>query len=306
MIRFFRQFGQAVKGLFRNGMMTFLSLSSMVVTLTILGVFASFAINAERLTTGVEGNVKVTTVLAFDSTDAHETITKNGKTETNPDYHKIYDQIKALPEVEEIEFSSKDEQLQELIATMGEEFQLLEQDNPLADVYMVSAKTSDALTDLSAKISEIEGVDEVTYGGLQTEKLFALAKSVRLWGLIVSAVVLLVAIFLVANTIRLTIMARSNEIQIMRLVGATKSYIRVPFVIEGILLGLLGSILPSVLIFFGYEYVYQRFTPELLQSGLSLYPPFPFLYYVLGGLAVFGILLGALGSRLSIRRYLKL
>lgn len=306
MIRFFRHLKEAIKGLKRNGLITFLSLLTMTVTLTLLGLFIGFMVNVERLTTGVAGNVQISTYLVFESTDAQEKVKDSkGKEITNPDYHKLYDQIMALPNVEGIEFSSKDEQAQQLIEEVGEEFKFLEQDNSLLDVYVVSATSPDAVTDLSRRIEELDGVDEVTYGGLKTEQFFKFVKIVRLVGAIVTGLVLLLAMFFIANTIRLTIIARADDIQIMRLVGATKSYIRGPFLIEGSLIGLLGSILPVISIYFIYHFLYQHFNPRLMTSGLSLYPPQPFIYFVIGGLVFIGMVIGSLSSRLSMRKYLK-
>lgn len=306
MIRPIRHFWEAVKGLIRNGLMSFIATSSVSLTLTLLAFFSVVIINAERLTTGVEGNIQINTFLLFESTDNSETIVNDrGETVPNPDYHKVYDQIMAIPEVDKIVLSSKDEQLQALKATMGDDWALYDQDNPLSDVYIVSTTSPDAVKPVSDLIANIGGVESVSYGGLKAETLFKLADTVRVWGIAVTAVILVMAIFFISNTIRMTIISRSREIQIMRLVGAKSSYIRGPFFIEGALVGFLGALMPALLVYLGYHFAYTEWNPGLVLQNLSLYKPEPFIYYIVGGVFAVGIIIGSVGSTLSVRKYLK-
>lgn len=306
MIRFFKHFWEALKGLKRNLLMSSVAISSVGLTLTLLGLVACLVVNAHRLSQGVEGHVKISTHLLFNSTDAQENIKNTqGKMVKNPDYHKVYDQIVALPNVAEVSFSSKDEQLQDLIATMGDEFKSFEQDNPLSDVYVVAVTNPEAVASVAQAIEGIEGVEEVAYGGTDTETLLEVMATGRLWGAVATGLIFLLAVFFIANTIRLTILSRRQEIQIMRLVGATSAYIRGPFLIEGALIGFLGALLPSLVTYLAYLWAYVEYNGQLLDSGLSLYPPHPFIFFVLGGLLVVGMLIGSLGSRLSMRKYLK-
>lgn len=306
MMKPFKHFWEALKGLLRNGLMSVIATSSVGLTLTLLAFFSVIMINAERLTTGAEGNIKINTFLLFESTDSQETVTNDrGEVVPNPDYHKVYDQIMALPEVTEIVLSSKDEQLSALKQTMGDDWEIYDQDNPLSDVYVVSTETADDVKAVSEAIENIGGVESVSYGGLKAEALFRLADSIRIWGLVVTFVVLVIAIFFISNTIRMTIISRSREIHIMRLVGAKSGYIRGPFFIEGALVGFLGAIMPALLVFFCYHMAYTQWAPGLLLQNLSLYKPYPFLYYVVSAVFVMGIVIGSIGSTLSIRKYLK-
>lgn len=306
MMRPFKHFWEALKGLIRNGLMSFLAITSVGLTLTLLVFFSAIVLNAERLTTGVEGNIQINTFLLFESTDNSETVVNDrGETIANPDFHKVYDQIMSLPGVEGITFSSKDEQLATLKETMGADWEIYDQDNPLSDVYIVSTTHADAVKEAAAAIEKIAGVESVSYGGLKAESLFKVADAVRVWGLIVTGVILVLAIFFISNTIRMTIISRSTEIQIMRLVGAKSGYIRGPFFIEGALVGFLGSIGPSLLVYLGYHFAYNQWNPELLLQNLSLYKPEPFIYYLIAGVFVIGVVIGAVGSSLSVRKYLK-
>lgn len=306
MIRFFRHFGEAIKGLLRNGVMSFLATFSVGLTLTLLAFFAIVVINAARLTAGVEGNINISTFLVYESKDNQETIQNEaGETVPNPDYHAIYNQIAALPKVSKITISTKEEQLEDLKETMGSAWEMYEQDNPLSDVYIVSTNSPDDVKKVTAAIKDIPGVEEANYGGLETDTIFKLADTIRIWGAVATLVVLILAVFFISNTIRMTIVSRRREIQIMRLVGAKASYIRGPFFIEGALVGLLGAIVPSILAYFGYQFLYHDANPDFVEQSLSLYPPEPFSYYLIAALVVVGILIGSIGSNLSTRKYLK-
>ena len=116
----------------------------------------------------------------------------------------------------------------------------------------------------------------------------------------------MVAIFLISNTIRITILSRRNEIQIMRLVGAKNGYIRTPFFFEGAWVGLIGAIIPAVVVGYLYIFAFEQFNPNLAAQNLSLYEPSPFIFYLIGAMFIVGILIGALGSILSMRRFLKI
>lgn len=306
MIRFFRHFSEAVKGLIRNGVMSFLATFSVGLTLTLLAFFSIIIINTERLTSGVEGNIDISTFLVYESTDNQEMIrNENGEMLPNPDYHIVYNQILRLSGVERITISTKEEQLEDLKETMGSAWEVYEQDNPLSDVYVVSTSSPDDVKRVTEAIKLIPGVDDANYGGLETDTIFKMADAVRIWGLIATAIILILAIFFISNTIRMTIVNRRREIQIMRLVGAKASYIRGPFFVEGALIGLLGAIVPSLLTYFGYHLLYHDINADFVEQGLSLYPPDPFVYIIMGALLIVGVLIGSIGSNLSTRKYLK-
>lgn len=308
MIRnFFRHIWESIKNLKRNWWMTLAAVSSVAITLTLVGIFAATLLNIERVATGVQNNIQINTYLQVDSTDTAKVVQNvGGKQVKNDKYHKVYDQIAAIDGVDKITFSSKDEQLQKLQDTMGDVWKMYDKDtNPLQDIYMVETKKPSQVKSVSAAIKEIEGVDDVDYGGINSDKLMKFASFIKTWGLVGTLLLLLVAIFLISNTIRMTIMSRQRDIEIMRLVGAKNSYIRGPFFFEGAWVGFLGAILPSVLIYYLYEYTYRQFTPQLNLNGLSMYPINYYLYILIAALFVIGIIIGSLGSVLSMRRYLK-
>ncbi|HFU4552408.1 TPA: permease-like cell division protein FtsX, partial [Streptococcus suis] len=201
----------------------------------------------------------------------------------------------------------KDEQLQKLTATLGETWNLFQGDaNPLYDSYIIDTTEPQYVKSVAAEIEKIDGVTEVRDGEVETERIFKLADLVRTWGLAATALLLFTAIFLISNTIRITIISRSREIQIMRLVGAKNSYIRGPFLWEGAWVGLLGAVLPATLIYFLYQMVYSSVNASLASQDLSLISMDLFVPGMIGSLFVIGIIIGSLGSVISMNRYLKI
>lgn len=235
------------------------------------------------------------------------TTNEAGETVANDSYHQVYDQISKISGVESVTYSSKDEQLKKLQQTYGDDWSLFDGDsNPLQDVYIVEVDSPSDVKKVAKKIANIEGVESVDYGGSNSEQLFSIAKFIRTWGFAGTILLVVVAIFLISNTIRMTIMSRQRDIEIMRLVGAKNSYIRGPFFFEGAWVGLLGAIVPSIIIYFGYKTVYSSVNPQFEIQGLSLYPINTLLPLVIGGMFLVGIIIGALGSVISMRRYLKI
>lgn len=308
MIRnFFRHIWESIKNLKRNIWMTVAAVSSVAITLTLVGIFAATLLNIDRVASGVQNNIRINTYLPVDSTDTAKVVqTVEGKQVDNEKYHKIYDNIKKIKGVDKIIFSSKDEQLKKLQDTMGDVWKMYDQDtNPLQDIYIVETEEPSQVKQVSKAIKSLDGVEDVDYGGINSDKLFKFSSFIKTWGLAGTGLLLLVAVFLISNTIRMTIMSRQRDIEIMRLVGAKNSYIRGPFFFEGAWVGFLGAIIPSLIIYYLYEYAYRQFTPQLQLNGLSMYPVNYYLYILIAVLFIIGIIIGSLGSVLSMRRYLK-
>lgn len=306
--RFFRHLWESLKSLKRNGWMTVAAISSVAITLTLVGIFASVIINTAKLASDLENNVRINVFLRANSTDQAETIVDDeGKTVANPNFKAVYNKITALPNVETVTYSSKDEQLQKLTATLGDTWNLFQGDaNPLYDAYIIDTTEPQYVKSVAAEIAKIDGVTEVRDGEVETERIFKLAGMVRTWGLAAAALLLFTAIFLISNTIRITIISRSREIQIMRLVGAKNSYIRGPFLWEGAWVGLLGAALPAALVYFLYQMVYKSVNASLASQDLSLLPVDIFVPIIVGALVVIGVLIGSIGSVISMNRYLKI
>jgi cell division transport system permease protein len=293
MIRtFFRHILESLKSLRRNGWMTISSISAVAITLTLLGVFLVVIMNTVKLAQDMENNVDVSVFVSY-GTD------EEGKQD-------LEEQLNAIPNVESVSYTSQDEELERIKNTFGDVWGLFEQDNPLLDVFIVSATEPQYVRQITEDAEKITAyVDKASYGEDLSDRIFNIAQNVRTWGLVGSLLLLLVAMFLISNTIRITILSREREIQIMRLVGAKNGYIRWPFFLEGGWIGLFGAILPILLMIFGYREVYNIANPIFLRSNYSLLAPDLFTIQICGLIVIIGMVIGSLGSIISMRRFLK-
>ncbi|GMA08982.1 cell division protein FtsX [Tetragenococcus halophilus subsp. flandriensis] len=283
---------ESLKSLRRNGWMTVSSVTAVTVTLTLLGAFLVIILNTVKLAQDMENNVEVSVYVNY---------------ETDEDEKKeLRNDLEEIPHVESIDFSSKDEELARVQASYGDSWDLFDQDNPLLDVFIVRADDPQYVEDITEEANGMtEYVHDASYGEDLSDRIFSIAQRTRTWGLIGSIVLIIVAIFLISNTIRMTILTRKQEIQIMRLVGAKNGYIRWPFFLEGGWIGLIGSIIPIILMYAGYNKVYELVNPILERSNYSLLQPGSFNWQMSLLLAVIGIVIGSVGSAFSMRRFLK-
>src|SRR5699024_4897222 len=155
------------------------------------------------------------------------------------------------------------------------------------------------------QIEEFDFVDKVNFGKDVVENMFKFNKFARNVGLVVIIGLVLTAIFLISNTIKLTIMARSKEIGIMKLVGATNGFIRWPFFVEGMLLGILGSVIPISMILFGYSFLEKLLVEQIHFRVIELLPYNPFAWQLSLVIIAIGTFIGVWGSVMSVRKFLK-
>ena len=287
-----RHFRESFKSLGRNGWMTFASVSAVTVTLLLVGVFFVLLMNMNNIVTNIEEDVEVRVHLDVTATEA--------------DMLAVEAQLNSMPEVKEVIFSSKEEELVIINESLGNAFTLFEQDNPLRDVYIVKTKTPEEVISVAKKAEKLNFVESVKYGQGYVEKLFKIVDISRNIGLVLIIGLLFTAMFLISNTIKITIVARKSEIEIMRLVGATNSFIRWPFFLEGLWLGILGAILPIILIGTTYYQIYEFASPKMDIQFFELLSFNPFVFQVSAVLLLMGALIGVWGSMMSVRKFLKI
>ncbi len=288
-----RHFVQAGKNIFRNGWMTVASVGSLTTTLVLVGLFLTLILNLNSIVSSVEEDIEIKVFL--------ELATEQSEIES------LETQISNIPEVSYVEFSSKDNELQALIEELGddgESWMLFEQDNPLSDAIIVKTEDPIDTENVAKKILNLDHVDDVNYGEAIIQKLFTFNEYARYIGMALVAALILMAAFLISNTIKITIMARSREINIMKLVGATNGFIRWPFFIEGLLMGILGSIIPIAVILVGYNFLYDSLSGVNIPY-LKLLPYNPFAYQISLVLLLIGAIIGTWGSLMSVRKFLK-
>jgi cell division transport system permease protein len=290
---FLRHVWESLKSLKRNGWMTVASTSAVAITLILAGIFLAIIMNITKVASDIENDVNVTVFIDIGTGKEEIAVLKK--------------EIKKVNHVKNINFSGKDDQLKNIQSTLGDAWKLFQGDsNPLYDTFIVSTNSPDNTKGVAKKIGGIKHVYKADYGGASSDRLIAFTKNIQTWGLGAAVLLLFVAIFLISNTIRITIISRQTEIQIMRLVGAQNGFIRWPFFLEGAWIGLIGSIIPIVLICFSYKTIYEVLNPELVRSHYSMYPPGIFLPQITGLTVLIGVFIGSFGSVVAMRRFLKL
>lgn len=287
-----RHIRDASKSLVRNGWMTLAAISAVTMTLLLVGSFVAILLNVNKLATDIENDVSVRVFIDLGAQES--------------DRENLRSELEKIPNIETITYSTRDEELDKLIGSYGEEFNLFGgDDNPLHDVFILSTAMPDQTGAVAEAAEKLTFVAKVEYGGTTAEKLFDTISTMRTIGVIIIVGLLLIAIFLISNTIRITIFSRSTEIEIMRLVGAKNSYIRWPFLIEGSFIGLIGSLIPTIILVFMYRFLYQLGTDYLIGSNFALLSPEPFIYYTGLALIAIGVFIGSFGSVISMSRFLK-
>ncbi|MCL6457121.1 MAG: permease-like cell division protein FtsX, partial [Gorillibacterium sp.] len=241
-----RHLREGGKSVFRNGWMTFASVSSITISLFILGLFLILGLNLSHLLGQIENDITITTFMELNVPS--DTVQELGVT------------IKKLPGVKTVTFISKEEAIIEMRKTMGDELEGLSGDNnPLPDAYEVQIKEPRDIESIAGQISALNDgrespvIDEVKYDKGTIDALFKATAIVRYIAIVFVVCLVFTSMFLISNTIKLTILARSREIKIMKLVGATNSFIRWPFFIEGAMIGFMGAIIPTAFLVYGYR-----------------------------------------------------
>lgn len=286
-----RHFRESLKSLGRNGWMTFASVSAVTVTLLLVGVFVLIMMNLNKVADDLENDVEIKSFIAMEADEANVT--------------EMETAIMNMTGVESVNYSTKEQELSDLVLDFGDEFSLFEQNNPLLDVFYVKATEPQQTENVAREISQLDGIEEVKYGEGKIEKLFTFLNTGRNVGLVLILALLFTAMFLISNTIRITIVARRHEIEIMKLVGATNWFVRIPFILEGMWLGLLGSILPIGLVVALYYNITEYAQPKLSGEMIQLLDFAPFIYQVSALILMMGVFIGVWGSFMSIRKFLR-
>lgn len=292
----FRNIRDSFKSVFRNFALSLASISCITITLIVVSIAILLSENVNHFADLVEKDV---TIVVF--------LDQNIKEEEIED---VEDSIDMIDNVESIVFQSKKD-ISEAMKESSDAFKNAlenwsDEDNPLQDTFSVKVKDIKEIKAVADEIKELDHVSVVKYGEGMVEqlvKMFDVVKNISI-GMVIALII--VTAFLIANTIKITIFSRKREIEIMRLVGASNLNIRIPFIFEGLFLGLFGSIIPITATTYGYTALYKNFDGQLFSPFIKLMSPEPFIYYVSGILLVIGILVGMFGSWRAVRKHLKI
>lgn len=298
-MKLFRMLGRSIRDAFksviRNFSLSLASISCITITLIIVAVAMIASANVQNFTKEIENDMTIVVFLENDTT------AKEAK--------EIETKIKELDNVSEYEFYTKKEVKErmqgesDVFKTVLENFD--DEESPLKDTFQVKVKEIEKIKVTAQKIEKMKNVAVVRYGEGMVDKMVSAFTSIEkvTYGIVIALI--LVTIFLIVNTIKLTISARKKEIGIMRLVGASNFTIKTPFIVEGMILGMFGSIVPILITIFGYKAFYEHFNGYLYSELIQLIVPRPFIFQTSLVILGTGILVGMIGSAGAVRKYLK-
>ena len=292
-----RYFRDAMKSVIRNFSLSLASISCIAITLIVVGISIVLSYNVENMTDSIKKDVTMVVFLKSDTTE--------------DEVKDIQKKITNMGNIEEIKFKSKKEYAEET-KERDKVFSFIvdnwtDETNPLLDSFLIKVKEVEEIKNTASSIKKIDKVELVNYGEDMVDQLITVFDVIRKVSIGAVVALILVTAFLIANTIKLAIFSRKTEIEIMRLVGASNISIKIPFIIEGSFIGILGSIIPIILMIYGYTSLYNYFDGKLFGSSLAmLIEPYPFIYLSSLLLLVIGIVVGMFGSYSAVKKYLKI
>lgn len=288
---------EGAKNLYVNRLMSFASIGTLVACMLLIGSSMLFSMNVNSIVGYVEQQNDIPVILS------------DGLSQQ--DMERVDREIDAIENIYEITFVSKDELLSEYTsdADMSELFSMLENDNPLFDSYVVRVQDQSQMASTVMQLEAIDGVAEVRAPSDVPEIVTSIKRAVAIAGTMIVAILLLVSLVIIANTIKVTIFNRRKEINIMKYVGATDMFIRLPYFVEGFLLGLLSASIAFFLLWGGYNYIMDAISLNTLtwfqQAYASMIPFDSVALEMFGYFACGGIGVGVFGSVFFVSKYLK-
>ena len=295
MFRIFRRcVRDAAKSFIRNFSLSVASILCTTITLLLVSVAIIFAANIETTNKRIEEELSIIVYLKEEVTEE--------------DIKNIEADIKSNENVTDVIGKTKDEwklEMQSFSETFETVLDYLDE-NPLLDSFIVKVKDAHDLKKTADYIESIVGVETVKYGEGMVEDIISIFDVVEKIVVIIVIALVIVTGFLISNTIKLTIFSRRTSIEIMRLVGSSNIAIKLPFIIEGFFIGIIGSIVPVCVTIYGYVILYTQLGGHIFTNMITLIKPYNFVFMVAGVLVVLGALVGMYGSLKAVRKYLKI
>ena len=294
-----RNIRDSFKSVFRNFSLSLASISCISITLIVVAIAMILSANVNAETKRIEGNVTIVVLLDKDITEER--------------FEKIGEEIKQIENINTKSIEAKDKlttskEISESTSAYKEILDKCKERkcNPLKDSYTVKVNDIKKISNTAAVLEKIDGVSDVIYGENVVNRVTSVFDVVRQASYIAVIALVIVTAFLIANTIKITIFSRRREIDIMRLVGASNINIKIPFIFEGLILGIIGSIIPIMTVVYGYTALYNKFDGKLLGNFMILEKANPFVFKISGVLLLIGMVVGMLGSWSAVRKHLKI
>ncbi|MBQ1868045.1 MULTISPECIES: permease-like cell division protein FtsX [Selenomonas] len=283
---------EVARSLKRNNWMSFASIGTVAVSLFVLGVFLTLVLNMNRLASTLESEVQISVYL-------EDKVMPSQREEIKQDIEKMQG-------IESVKYVSREEAKERLSERLGDQKYLLEalgDKNPLPNAFEITVSHPDMVETAAKVIEKMDGVESAKYGQDVVQHLFDITRLIRLFGLALMVLLAGATLFIISNTIRLTVFARRKEIAIMKYVGATDWFIRWPFMLEGVVLGFVGGVIAAVSLRSFYAAMAAKIYSTL--AFFPLMPQYPFMNYITVVIVLSGMIIGALGSAISLKRFLK-
>ena len=291
---FVRSIRDSFKSVFRNFSLSIASILCTTITLVLVAIAIIVSININHITKDLEEELTIVVYVEADTSDER--------------LNNIEKEIKNINTVADVTAKSKEEwrlEMQSYSDTLNTTLDYLEE-NPLLDSFIVTVEDVDDLRPTSLEIRDIENIESANYGEGMVEDIISVFDIIKTVTLVMVIALIVVTAFLISNTIKLTIFSRRSEIEIMRLVGSSNTSIKLPFVFEGFLLGVLGSIIPIIVLIYGYLIMYEQISTSSSFSIIELVRPMPFVLLTSLVLLLIGSIVGMFGSARAVRKYLKI
>lgn len=275
----------------RNSLMSIASISTVALSILVLGIFLTMVLNVNNLASHLENQVQVT--IYMDDSASAEQLKHMEKV-----LRSTAGIVKVTPRTKEetlAEFRKRLGEQQKLLAALGE-------DNPFPASFEIQVDNPERIPQLVAQFQQMPGVETAKFGQEVVEHLFQLTRVLRIGGILLIVLLAIATLFIISNTIRITVFARRREVNIMKYVGATDWFIRWPFLLEGMLMGFAGAVIASLILVQGYNAIQAKIYGTL--AFFPMLPSWPTMGYLSAGLICVGTLIGALGSSISLRKFL--
>lgn len=284
-------FNETMRSMWRNGVMTVASVTTAVVSVLILGIFLLLFANSHNIARYLEDSVQITVYMQDDARDDQINI--------------IGSEIAALPGVVKVDTVDKEKAMERFKERLGSNAGILSalDDNPLPYSFDVHVDGPERVTEIIPKIQGMSYVESARYGKDVVEKLFQFTRVLRYGGIAIIILMGMGTLFIIINTIRLTVYARRREIEIMRYVGATDSFIRWPFLLEGIFIGVFGAVISALALTILYSSVIEKI--RLALAFIPVLPTWPLMIWIWVALIFVGGIIGVAGSYISLSRFLR-
>lgn len=285
----------AAKNIKRHLGLTLSASSAVSITLVLISLFTLLAYNVTSFTYSVENALSI-------HCEIDEIVSKAER-------KTIQKKIANMSGIKKVKFSSGANELAAYKKEYAKDNQLFSmyegKNNPIRDTFNVSIYQGEKIRTINKQLKAIDGIVNVEYGGDSTTKLMQTLSMLRNGAFIFIGFFCLIAMLLIGNKIKMSIYTRKNEIAIMRFVGTSNMSIKLPMMIEGITIGVMGAIVPILITIFGYAYVYQMLDHNMNAQLIQMQPMYPLTLQVSGLLLTIAIIVGFIGSFLSTNKYLR-